>query len=76
VLESECSFILPASCLITAQEAAIPRSRISIAHHGKSIFLFGDTHQRAYVNKITLQHLGLPAFKCGFKGRQDMTLLP
>jgi hypothetical protein len=27
----------------------------------KSIFLFGDTHQRTYDSKIKLQHLGLPA---------------
>jgi len=27
----------------------------------KSMFVFGIAHQRTYDNKITLQHLGLPA---------------
>jgi len=42
VNESDCRFILPASCLDSAQKADIPTSRIIVAHHGKPIALFGD----------------------------------
>lgn len=45
VNESDCRFILPASCMAAAQEAGIPPSRIVSAHHGKALNLFGEEFQ-------------------------------
>ena len=42
VKESDCRFILPASCLYAAQEADIPPKRIITAHHHRKIDLFGE----------------------------------
>jgi len=40
--ESDCRFILPASCLYAAREAGLPQKRIIAAHHRRKIDLFGD----------------------------------
>ena len=42
VVESECRFIFPASCLFAAQEAGIPQKRIIVAHHRREIELFTE----------------------------------
>ena len=56
--ESDCRFILPASCLLAAQKAGIPQSRIIIAHHGKAINLFGESFQVTPVPAIHGHILG------------------
>ncbi|MCL2284949.1 MAG: MBL fold metallo-hydrolase [Firmicutes bacterium] len=43
VKESDCRFVLPASCLHAAQKAEIPSNRIIVAHHHKPISLFGES---------------------------------
>jgi len=42
VNESNCRFVLPASCINEAKEANIPPLRIITAHHHKKIDLFGE----------------------------------
>ena len=42
VQESDCRFVLPASCMRAAMRANIPERRVIAAHHLKSIALFGE----------------------------------
>ena len=42
IKESDCRFVLPASCMQTAMQADVPEKRIISPHHLKPIALFGD----------------------------------
>jgi L-ascorbate metabolism protein UlaG (beta-lactamase superfamily) len=55
IQESDCRFILPASCLRAATQAGIPEKRMIIAQHLKPIVLFGE---RFTVTPIPAVHGG------------------
>ena len=56
IQESECRFILPASCMRAAMQVGIPQNRIIAAHHLKPIAIFG---QRFSVTPIPAIHGGI-----------------
>jgi len=56
IQESDCRFVLPASCMRSAMQAGIPQNRIIAAHHLKPIELFGS---RFTVTPIPAIHGGI-----------------
>lgn len=42
LINTDCQFVLPASCLYEAGKMGIPEKRILVAHHGRTMQLFGS----------------------------------